>query len=254
MIEPGQATLAVTHLTPVLKGDMPYIGVERQREVMRLSDTIAGLAKDVVYDRLPKKVTMPRPFTYRQALKMFTQPVPEAVIAQIMSQFPPGTEDVALSFKATLAATYKRLASELPVSEYQTYLGPRNIQPTSDKVWQWFSRYWVIDDPLVVFPLMQGGCILSSQVAAVRDYFPAIYEEAKSAILAALTSRSIAEAKFLNLPPRSDRGVAIFLGKKLVPYGSNIKVAKPEESAPAPAQGGKNPEALATQGQKAAAF
>ncbi len=252
-IEVGEATLAVVGLTNVLKGDMPRIGVEKQREIIGLNKKIDGLAADFVYDRLPKKLSMPRPFTYRTLLEKFTKPIPADTMAKITAKFPADAMDTALSFKSTLTQAYAHVSESLPVADYDTYLGPKRIMPTSDKTFEFFNKLWVIDDPLICFQLMQCGALIPEQVAAVIEFFPSLHNYMKKATLDALVARNHREATFVNLPPRADRGLATFKQQRIVPYGVNIHELSPEKTAgpsPLPPKG-KPAAGLQTQGQKA---
>jgi hypothetical protein len=252
-IEVGEATLAVVGLSTVLKGDMPRMGVAKQKEVIDLNKKIDALAADFVYDRLPRKLSMPRPFTYRQLLDKFTKPIPESEVTAIVAKFPPDAHDAALSFLSTLTQAYKHVADMLPVANYDTYLGPKRIMPTSDKTTEFFLKLWVIDDPLICFQLMQSGAIQVEQVQAVAEFFPSLYNYMKAAILDALISRNHREASFMDLPPRADRGLATFKQQRIVPYGVNIHELSPDKGgAPQPLPPkGKPPAGLETQAQKA---
>jgi hypothetical protein len=174
-IEVGEATMAVASLTAVLKGEMPKIGVGLQKEIVGLDKKIDALAQDFVYDRLPKKLSMPRPFTYRQLLDTFTKPIPASSIAEIPTKFPPDAGDAAISFLSTLQRAYASLAEIVPVADYNTYLGPKHIMPTSDKTFDFFLRYWVVDQPLVVFQLMQMGALMPEQVDSLKELFPSLH-------------------------------------------------------------------------------
>ena len=254
MIDLGESILAVVTLTPILKAEMPRVGVGLQREILDLPKHITSLAKQLVANTLDEKLRMPRPWSYRQLYEMLTQPIPEATLAQVTKAFPEGADDGVAPLLFEVQSVFQHLANEFPVSDYQTYLGPKKIQPTSDKIWKWYSRYWVIGDPLQAFQLMQTGALLPSQAGALREYHPSLYEEFKGAILSALVERSMRDGKFINLPPRADRGVATFLGKKIVKQGSNVNAQKPDEAKPS-APGAPTPpvnESLQTAGQRAA--
>ena len=252
-IEIGEATLAVVGLSNVIAGEMPRMGIEKQREVLGLGKKIDALAEDFVYDRLPRKLKVPRPFTYRQLLDKFSKPIPESAVTDMLSKFPPDATDAALSFMSTLTQAYKHVADMLPVASYNTYLGPKRIMPTSDKTTEFFLMLWVIDDPTICFQLMQCGGLQVEQVTAVKEFFPSLYSYMLKAILDALISRNHSEATFMNLPPRADRGLATFKQQRIVTYGVNIHELPPEKTAgpgPLPPKD-KPPAGLQTQGQKA---
>lgn len=253
-IEIGQAALATLGLSNVLKGECSRVGVEKQREIIGIGKRIDDLAMDFVYDRLPRKLSMPRPFTYRQLLERFTRPLSQAETNALQAKFPADAGDEWLAFKSVLDQSFAHLSEMVPVATYDTYLGPKRIKPTSDKTFEFFLKLWVIDDPLIAFQLMQSGALIPEQVSALLEFFPSLYTRMKSSILDALVSRNAKESSFMNLPPRADRGLATFKQQRIVPYGPNIHVAPPQ-----PNSGGMSPTpkvnpALQTAGQRAASI
>lgn len=236
-IEVGEATIATIGLTEILRGDMPRIGVAKQREILGMGKRIDDAARMFVYDEFPGRLSMPRPFTYRKLLEQFTKPLPAGAVDKLMKSFPPDASDIALSFISTLQNMYAHLAEMVPVASYDTYLGPKRIMPTSDKTFEFFNQYWVIDDPMATFQLMQRGALLPEQVNALKTFYPSLYNYMTAALLDALVARNLREPNFLNLPPRADRGLATFKQQRIVPYGPSIHVVPPHEpqpGAPAP--------------------
>ncbi len=250
-IEIGEATLAVVGLSNVLKGDMPRIGVEKQREIIGLDKTIDKMARAFVYDELPRTLKMPRPWTYRQILDKFSKPIPEETMRQVTAAFPEDAIDTALSFKSTLVQAHKHASDLMPSAQIDTYLGPKNIMPTSDLMFDFFNQLWVIDDPLILFQLMQCGGLNPEQTNAVKEFFPSIYNYMTKAILDAIIARNHREASFMFLPPRADRGLATFKQQRIVPYGVNIHDVPPPQPKAEPAAP-KLRTTLQTSGQKAA--
>jgi len=252
VVNPGEAVIACIELTPVLKLDMPYVGVEKGREITGVNKEITSLARQLVMNELPKKLKMPRPWTYEQLVKRFSSPLTESDLEYITGRFGEETHGIVSDFLATLQITFAHLSSELPVGEYQTYNGPKQIKPSSDKIWEWYSRYWVLSQPFAMFQLMQAGALLPTQVEAFEEYYPSLYEAFDAEVRAALTWRGVNDSSFVNLPPAADRGVGVFFKRKLVPFGSNVKITRPEPKAPPmPINPPKINTSLQTAGQKA---
>lgn len=251
-IEVGQATLATISLTTVLT-DMPKINIGKQKEILGIDKEIDKLAKAFVADQLPKTLTLPRPFVYKKLLAQFTKPITEGKMTEIMSKFPSNLSEVAFSFQSTLQQVYAEVAREVPVSEVATYLGPKNIRPTSDKDFDfWYHVYWPADRPLDMFKLMQQGAITPEQVDSIKEFYPSIYNYMKVATLNAIAERKIREGdKFMNLPPRADRGLAIFKQMRVVDYGPNIHTTEPDKPKAAGAPPPKIDKGLQTQAQRA---
>ncbi len=253
-IEVGQATLATVGFSNVVKGDMPKIGIGLQHEILAIDKRIDRLAKAFVADELPGRLSVPREFTYEKLFQRFTKPISEAEMTVIMSKFPPELSEVSFSFQSSLNNAYAHIADALPVSEVATYLGPKNIPPTSDKQFDfWYADYWMIDKPLDAFKLMQRGAITPEQVVILKDNYPSIYNYMKVSILNALTERKLREPSFVNLPPRADRGLGVFKQMRIVDYGPNLHQVPPNDPKPADVQPPKINKGLQTQSERAGA-
>jgi len=253
-LNPVEATLAVVGLTHVLMGDMPFIGVMKQREIMAMPKRIANVCDELVNDKLPRKLKMPPPFSYDKMLETFTQPIPDAAIERILGKFPPNVHDQGMAFVQYLAGVYRHVADMLPVQEYQTLLGTERIDPTEDKLWQFWNRYWVINDPTVCLILANAGALLPEQYAVMCEFYPTLCEHIKSGLLQALMKRKLREPKFLNLLPRQQLGVDVLLQQKTVPFQSNQHNVAPDQLKQAAAMSKVSPKSnqqLQTQGQKA---
>ncbi len=249
-IEIGQATLATLHLTNILKGAMPRIGIAWQKKIIGIDKTIDGLARQLVADELSGRLTIPRPFVYRKAFERFTKPLSELETKQIMSKFPRDATDTALAFKSALQSAYDHVADMLPVSEIATYLGPKQIMPTSDKLYDFWVDYLFVDDPLKAFQWIQMGAITPDQVTTIKEFYPSLYNYMKVSILNALTERKMREPSFTNLPPRADRGLGVFKQMRVVDYGPNIHAVPDNKPKVASAQPPKLNKGLQTQAQQ----
>src|SRR5690348_6448510 len=119
-LDVGEAALATIGLTPVLTGNMPFVGVMLQRRILDIPKRIQQLAKQLVADELPRKLDMPRPFPYQKMLDMFLKPIPESTIENIQHKFPDSVSDMSIHFVSFLSQVYQHLAQLLPVQEYQT--------------------------------------------------------------------------------------------------------------------------------------
>jgi hypothetical protein len=250
----AEATLALVGLTPVLTGNMPYIGVMKQREILAMPKRIQGLCDDMVNDRLPRKLKMPRDFSYLKLLDVFTGPMSEQAIGQIHGKYQPGLGDQAVEFISLVANCHKHLADMVPISTYDTVLGPVPIQPPGDKLWSFWNRYWVVNDPLIVMTLAQAGALNPEQVATLSEFYPSLYEHIKTGLVQALTKRKLSQASFLSLPPRIDRGMTTLLQRRLVPFGSNKHLVQPDplQQPPGPVTQSTPSQSLLSPGQKAA--
>src|SRR5678810_970051 len=91
-------------------------------------------------------------------------------------------------------------------------------------------QYWIVDDPFVVFKLMQCGALTPVQVETLKEFYPSLYNYMIVSTLDALVSRNLREPSFKSLPPRADRGLATLKQQRVVEYGINVHVAPPTEN------------------------
>lgn len=252
-IDPGECLIAVAGLHEIVTGNMPLVGVEMMRKCRNLPREIEREAKRAIAGELDERVTIPRPVTYDQALERFTRPISQDEIASLVKRFTPESHDVFPAFAGALQKTYAHLAEELPVSTYETQVGPKHLPPPSDKLFEWYARYWIACDPLVTFRLIQTGALMAIQVATLMEDFPTMLEAFKSATIDAIAARGARDKSFINLPYRTDRGVSVLVGKRIMPYGGAIK-SEPAQAPIAAASvpvSAKLPKTMQTQGQAA---
>jgi hypothetical protein len=249
-LDSSEATIATIGLTPFLSGDLPYIGVMKAREILDTPKTIQKLSQQLVADELPRQLTMPRPWSWQKMYDTFTKPIPESRIEYIQGRFADHIE--ATQFLTFLGTVYKRLSDMLPVAMFDTCLGQVPIQPSGDKLWAFYSLYWVISDPLIVLTLAQSGALLPSQVEVLSEFYPTLLEQMKTGLLQALVKHKLENRSFISLPTRADRGVNTLLGNKVVPAGSNKRVAELPQQPSGPVPSSQPNKAQLTPGQKAA--
>lgn len=253
-LDPAEALLATVGLTKVLTGNMPLVGVMLQRQSMTIASRLKKQAKQLVAGELPKKLDMPRHIPYKTGLRLFSQPLPEQLIENIVGKFPHALHDQALQFIALVSQVHHRLSQLFPTQDYQTALGPVKIEPPSDQTWKFYSQYWISDDPQITFQLMQSGALLPNQVAALQNAYSSLYENMKSALLDALVQEK-GPSDMLKISPGLNRAVTTFLGNKVVPYGSNKHLVTPDMVNPqqtGPVTSSTPNSSLESPGQKAA--
>lgn len=249
-VNPGELALAAIGVSPLIDGEVPRFGIERQREALSIPNKLVRLAADVV-DNDVKRPPMPRPHSYRRLLDHFAAGLQADQLQELTERFPHDASEMAGAFLMTAQAALQHLKKMFPMSVYSTFTGPKNLTPDDEAVWRFFSQLEVLNDPLRVFPLIATGAILRSQVAAVREIYPTLSEAIDGAIYDAIAKKSAAKSNY-RLPPRAELGVSTWLGRRLVPF-------KKPSPAPAPAPISGQPSAnaaatdLATRNQKAIA-
>ena len=109
-LDPAEALLATTGITKVLTGNMPLVGVMLQRLSLAIPGKIQKLAKDMVADKLPRKITMPRHLDYDKLLGLLTAPIQEQQIENITGRFPSNVHDQAVNFIALVVPVHQQLS------------------------------------------------------------------------------------------------------------------------------------------------
>lgn len=247
-IDPSEGLLAEIGVDPIIKDDMPKISmalVLRAAEVMRNID--ASVARMVRGDHA--KTTLPRNHNYKDLLDRLTQPFPPEETQQIIDSFPPEEHELAGPFALLCQHAFEEIRTFFPVSKVVNFAGPKNIQPTSDRVWHFFNQLSVLNAPLRIADLIGSAALLKSQVVAMRSIYPTISQYYDHAIIEAVIEAR-AENDDYQLPPRAEVGVAVWRGNKVVPYAPP---KPPEATPPANASHGKLDKSMQTVGQAGSA-
>ena len=216
MTNPGEAALAVIGVTPIIKGSVPKIGVGKLAEIRDVDSQIVKLAKQLCAGELPEP-SMPREHSYRATLDRLSKGLPPDEIQQLADKFPPAEHDIAGQFVMLVMSVFQQLKAIFPTADYNTFAGPTTLVPDTEKVWMFFLQLWVLNDPLVIFPLIGSGAILQPQVQVMRQFYPTLSKSADDAIYAQTAASKAAKLSY-RLPPRAEDGVATWLGRRIVEY------------------------------------
>lgn len=251
-VNPGELALATIGVSAIIDGTVPKMGIERQREALGIPNKLQKLAADVVDGQI-KRPPMPRAHSYRKLLDRFAQGLQPQHVQELIDAFPHDASDMSGAFVLCAQAALQHLQKMFPMSVYSTFTGPQNLTPDDVSVWRFFSQLEVLNDPLRVFPLIATGALLKSQVDGMREIYPTLSREIDTAIYGAIAKKSAGAGmrKPFRLSPRAELGVAVWLGRRIVPHQPP---KKPDDAGPAPGpQSPQIPNALATRNQKAIA-
>lgn len=261
-VNPGELALATIGVSAIIDGNVPKMGIERQREALSIPNKLVKLAGDVVDGEI-KRPPMPRAHSYRKLLDHFATALDQESkalkpqhIQALIDAFPHDASDMSGAFVLCAQAALQHLQKLFPMSVYSTFTGPQNLTPDDVSVWTFFSQLEVLNDPLLVFPLIATGALLKSQVLGMREIYPTLSDEIDTAVNGAIakeSAKSITAAGVVRfrLPPRAELGVATWLGRRTVPHQAKKPDAGPQ--TPTGPQSPKIPNALATNNQKAIA-
>lgn len=236
-IDPAEALLATVGITPIIKNEWPRIGIQRVREAAKLMETIDEKVRAMVKGGGSYKMAE-RPHSYRDLMDRMTEPFPPEEVHAIVESFPPEEHELAGPVSLLAQHAFQQVQALYPISTINGIAGPRNIEPTSDKVWHFFNQLAVLNNPLRVIDLMGTAALLKSQVAAMRDVYPTISQYIDHAIIDAIIDAIIeqkADSPNFQLKPRAEVGVTTWRGGKVLSYAP----PKPPEPKPDPKQQGK---------------
>lgn len=236
-INPGELALASIGLSPIIKGDMPKIGLGRLNDMGDIPKQIAKLAGKVCDGEL-KYQPYAHEHGYRTLLAKLSSPLAQHEIDELIGKFHVEAGDIAAAFAVAVQEAIRDLKEIFPVQVYRTFAGPKNIEPNAEVVFNFLNRLDVVNDPLRVFPLIATGALLKSQAEIVRQVYPTLSAEIDTQLRAAVVKRRAAssERNPYQLPPRAEIGVAKWMGQKAPfrPPAPNPPPATPDEKSKMP--------------------
>lgn len=215
-IDPGEAALAIIGITPIISGDMPYVGVEKTREIENLPKRIQQAARELAAGEV-QKPKIGRPHSYRTLLDKLSRGLSPEEIHGLVSKFSPEASAISGPFVIAVQQAMDHLKAIFPTSEYVTFTGPTTMTPPEDKVFEFFLQYAVVDDPLSVFGLMSTASLLRGQVATVKTFYPTVSANITSATEAAIAAEKTKKQSYQLRIAASD-GFKTWLGQRTVDF------------------------------------
>ena len=204
MIAPAEAALAVVGLRTIISRKTEKIRRPTLDRIDGLEREVQRLARQLVRNELSD--TFYSDLNYRAALADLSRGVEIDQVQAMADAFPPEYRDVGHALSITASQVIKKLSDMVPKSVYTTVAGPTSLLPDDVKLWSFVSILEVLDNPLMVFPLMNTGALLRSQATAVRQLYPTLSADIDSAIYDA-TVKAKTERRSFELSPRAEVGV-----------------------------------------------
>jgi hypothetical protein len=215
-IDPEEGLLAEIGVSTLIRGDMPKVSMAlalRASNIMRDVDEAVGK----MVRGAGNFASIPKGHSYRDLLERFSQPFPAAETQEIIDAFPAREHALSGPFSLLVQHVFAELRGIFPISKVNGFAGPKNIQPTDDRVWHFFNTLAVLDKPLRVIPLMGCAGLLKSQVAAMRSVYPTLSQYIDHAVIEAVIAAK-ADNEDYQLPPRAEIGVTTWKGGKVLPF------------------------------------
>src|SRR4029079_18093690 len=136
----------------------------------------------------------------------------------IQSKFPTPFDELSSEFIVTLQNTWNHLKSIFPASEYRSFTGAKNLTPTGDKTWAFFSKLLVLNDPRKVFMLISSGAMSKAWARTVKEFFPTMSEAITETLYAAISAKTIETDGKFRMAQRTQDGLNNWLDRRNVDY------------------------------------
>ncbi len=218
-ISPGELALASIGISTILKGKMPYVGLERMEDMAKIPGRIQRLAAKVCLGTLAY-VPYEHEHKYTTLLTRLSKPLKQPEIEEMLTNFPVEASDIAAGFSIAVQEAMRDLKDVFPVSVYRTFAGPKNLEPNAQRIGDFLNLLDVVNDPLRVFALIATGALLKSQARIVRMVYPTLSAAIDEALREAVAKRRGAspESNPWQLSPRAEFGVATWNGARRVAF------------------------------------
>ncbi len=215
-IAPAEACLAVIGLRTIISHKVERITRPTLDRIDGIGKEITRLARDTVNDRLEE--TWYSDLNYKATLADLARGVDLDQVQAMADEFP--TEFRAVGHALTIFASQviQELQGMIPTSVYMTVSGSTSLLPDDVKLWKFVSILEVLDNPMMVFPLMSTGALLRSQSHAVRVVYPTLSAAIDAALFDATIKAKTAKKSF-ELPVRTETGVKAWMGQGPVSKG-----------------------------------
>lgn len=221
-IAPVEAMLIAVGLRSIISHQTERITKAKLDRMRTLPSEVRRLSRSVVSGELDQ------PFysdlDYRGILKDLAKGVQMQQVQDMIEEFPARYKAVGSALMILARQVVPQLADNIPTSSYQTIAGSKSLLPSDTRIWKFVSILELLDNPLLVFPLMSTGALLKSQAQAVRTLYPSLSAAIDAALFEA-TVKAKTKKKSFELPPRAERGVKAWMNKGPVPT-SSLKLAQ----------------------------
>lgn len=246
MISQGELALAQIGVSSVIDGEPPKMGIMRIENALALPKKIPALARDAIAGKL-KYYPEKRKHNYTKLIERMSANLPEEEIRAMVDLFPLVAHEMAGAFSVIIQHTLEALKRLIPVSTITSFTGPRNIEPSDDRLWKFFNQLELLNDPMKVFSMISAGALLKSQAKAVQEIYPTLSEEFTTALYQAVADKVAESDGKFRLAPRVEYGLGNWLGRRTVEYEPPKKI---EDSEPRKMHN-PDPKDLETPNQKA---
>lgn len=207
-VAPVEAAMAVIGLRTIVSKKVERVRRAELDRIDGIAKEVARLARNLVNDELTE--TFYSDLDYRAMLNDLAHGFDLDQVQKMTDHFPGEFRDLGLALTLQSTQVIEALMAMVPTSVYQTITGPRSLVPSDVAVWKFVSILEVLDDPMLIFPLMNTGALLRSQATAVRTLYPTLSAAVDAALFDA-TVKAKARKRSFELAPRAEVGVQAWI-------------------------------------------
>lgn len=244
VIAPAEALLAIIGIKPVVSREVEKVYLYQLREAMALGKTVTKKAKDLVNGDLED--TYADTIDYKAVLKDLAKGFQIRQVQQMLAAFPGKYRSLGAGFAMLASSLATELQKMYPISTYATVSGSTNEAPTDLKLWSFVNLLEVLNDPLMVFPLMASGALLRKQGQAIRLVYPTLSAAIDAALFQATVSAKAGKKSF-ELDSRAEIGVKAWFGQSPIPtellqhaQANHAEAERQQQTQPQPPPPSKN--------------
>lgn len=209
MIDPTEAFLAVVGVRPFIYRDVPNITKEHVADIVRLPETVERLAKELCRGDL-KGVGISEPAYDKTLRDLYEEFQPEELDA-IVGQMAKNAADLEPPVMAKVGEMVAFLRAIFPRKSFPSLEGQEQLKPDEYEMCTFTAVLDALDRPLIVFNGMSNGSVLSSQVEAVRQFYPSLSATIDEAVNETPIAMRAAKASF-HLDWDTEIGINKWLG------------------------------------------
>ena len=243
-IAPAEALLATIGIKPVVSREVEKVHLYQLREAMALDKTVAKKATALVNGELEDEYA--DTIDYKAVLADLAKGFQAKQAQQMIAAFPGKYRSLGAGFIMLATSLATELQKMYPISQYATVMGTTNERPSDLKFWQFVNILEVLNDPLMVFPLMASGALLRKQGQAVRLVYPTLSSAIDNCLFQASVAAKTAK-KSHELEPRAEIGVKAWFGQSPIPtpvlqlmQSNHMNAQAAQDNAPQPPPPGQS--------------
>lgn len=236
-IDPAEAMLSVIGVRPFIYRAVPTVTKEMVERAMKLPATIDRLSRELCRGDL-KGVGISEP-AYTKTLRDLYEEYTPKELEEIEGALAKNAAELEPAVMAKVGEIVAFLRGIFPRKSFASLEGQEQLEPDEYELCTFTAVLDAIDAPLTVFNGMSNGSVLSSQVEAVRQFFPTLSAAITEGVSETPVDMRAAKASF-HLGWDTEIGINKWLGNppidpELAKMLIDVQAASPLNTPPPPA-------------------